>query len=168
MELYNEVVKCVCQMIRSCKDASAFCQTEIKDGYKRMYQTYAFLYEKELEWLKKKVFDLYRVRPKDDHVTVAYNPGTFHDHFTHWTRFMENSIKTLGMLNKQIYDSDGIPSKSLKALGKIICKACKDYERVCRDLKIYTDTKWNEVIVRERNDFYHAKFKCYMEKLGIS
>ena len=165
-ELYNEVVKIINQLIRSCEDASEHCQIWTYDGHKRMYQTYSLDFYGDLQYLKKKVFDVYRFRPKDDKITIAYQPNSYKSHFPQWEEFIKSSIESLGDLNKRIFNTDGVPNEAIETLECIIKCLVKNYERTCREIKQYTDGGWNPILLQEIDRKFHKKFKKIMNKKG--
>jgi len=162
-EHYNEVVKCLNQLIRSCKDASAACQQWGYNGHKRMYQTYSLKYMEKFLYLKKKVFDMFRFMPIDNNASEPYKPTSYKEHFFHWEKFIKMCIDTLSNLSKKIYESTGMENCTL---NEILHCLYKDYEKVCREIAIYNESQWHPIELHMIDAKYHKKFKKKMKERG--
>ena len=163
-ELYNEVVRQLNQLIRSCKDAMSLCQQWAYDGHKRYYQEYAIGYFEKLLYLKKKVWDMYRFMPLDDSMSVAYTPQSYVAHFPEWEKFLKSTIENLTDLNKKLFAETGIENHTLTEI--IECDLYKDQERTLREIIHNKAHGNNPIALQDADRKLHKKEKKTMKKKG--
>lgn len=162
-ELYNEVVKLLNQLIRSCKDAMALCQQWTYNGHKRYYQVAVLCYTEKLLYLKKKVFDMFRFMPLDDSTSELYKATSYKDHFTKWETHLKVCIDTLIDLNERLFAETGIENCTIT---DILCYLYKDQERTIRQIKQYNESGWNPIELHADDKILHKKMKKKMKKAG--
>jgi len=163
-DLYNEVVKLLNQLIRSCKDAMSLCQQWAYDGHKRYYETYSIDYYKKLLYLKKKVWDMYRFMPMDDSTSTAYIARSYPAHFIEWEKFLKSIIENLTDLNKKLFAETGIENHTLTEI--IECDLYKDQERTLREIAHNRAHGDNPIALQEADRKLHKKWKKIMNKKG--
>jgi len=163
-ETFNDIVRILNQMIRSCKDASALCQTWFFNGHKRYYQCAALYYTECLLWFRKKAFDMYRMMPDNDGSAEPYAPTSFKEHFAQWERLLSSNIDRLIALNRQLFNDAGLENCTMR---DVIFHLYKDRERTYRKLNQYNRNGWNPIELHATDRELHVKMKRKMRKRGI-
>ena len=162
-DTYNEIVKILNQLIRSCKDAMSLCQQWTYNGHKRYYQVACLCYMEKLLYLKKKAFDMFRFMPLDDSHSEPYIAQTYKDHFTRWEKYLKSCIDSLTELNKRLFTETGIENCTLT---DIIEHLYKDQERTVRKIKQYNESGWNAIELHLDDKKLHEKMKKKMNNKG--
>lgn len=155
-ELYNQIVRIFCQIIRATNDAMILCHSWGYNGFKRKYRRMARHF---LDWklcLENELFDKYRVSAVDTHETIAYKPNGFKDHFVQWDKFLKENIDVLSGLSKQLFDASGLKNCIVK---DALCCLFKDHEKTGRYYKRFTEGGWLPHDIHVVDDLLHIKMK---------
>lgn len=134
------------------------------NGFKRWHR----MRSRELMELKyclaNELFDKFRIAPIFKDYELNYSPADLKEHLESWDKVILNAIEELGTANKEYYEVIGMNSKVIK---KALCIFMKDFEKVGRYLKRFTESDWLSLDMHTVDDKLHEKFKCKEEKYGL-
>ena len=126
------------------------------NGFKRWhrYRSKCF-YELDVK-LANDIFDRFRIRADFKDYELNYSPSTLEEHLRSWQKALLDGIQELGTLGKSFYDQTGTGCEVIDCAMK---KMSKDYEKVSRLLKRFTESDWLTLDMHIVDDKLHKKFK---------
>ena len=94
---------------------------------------------------------------------VSYSPSSMEEHLKAWDGALLEAIQELGEINKDYYEIAGVSCGISKCA---MHKMMRDYEKVGRYLKRFTESDWLTLDMHIVDDALHAKYKAKEEEHG--
>lgn len=156
-ELFEAVHKV---MLTHCKlNSKAMCAAQSLgyNGFKRWHR-YRSKWFFELDTrLANELFDRFRIKSDFKDYEVTYSPASLEEHLRAWQKAILDGMQELGTLNKQFFEQTGM---RCDVVDCALEKMGKDYERVCRFLKRFSESDWLTLDMHIVDDRLHDKYKC--------
>ena len=131
------------------------------NGFKRWHRYRSKQFMKLKLKLRNEMYDKFRLVPDFKDVELTYSPKSMEEHLKSWDGAILSAIQELGTINKDFYETAGINCKIAKCA---ICKMMKDYEKVGRYYKRFTESDWLTLDMHTVDDFLHEKYKMKEER----
>lgn len=106
------------------------------------------------------IFDRFRIKADFKDYELNYFPSTLEEHLRSWQKALLDGIQELGTLGKLFYDQTGTGCEVIDCAMK---KMSKDFEKVSRLLKRFTESDWLTLDMHIVDDKLHKKFKLKEE-----
>lgn len=113
--------------------------------------------------LSNELFDKFRIRADFKDYELNYSPTSLEEHLKSWQKAILDGIQELGTLNKEFMEQTGTQNCTIDCALK---KLSKDYEKVCRILKRFTESDWLSLDMHIVDDKLHDKYKRKEEENG--
>ena len=126
------------------------------NGFKRWHRYRSHQYMKLKLKVRTEMYDKFRLIPNFKDVEISYSPKSMEEHLKSWESAILSAIQELGTVNKDFYETAGINCKIAKCA---MCKMMKDYEKVGRYYKRFTESDWLTLDMHIVDDSIHEKFK---------
>lgn len=106
--------------------------------------------------LANELFDKFSIRADFKDYELSYSPAGLEEHLKAWQKAILDGIQTVGTLDKEFYDQTGMCCEVTGLAMKILSK---DYEKVSRYIKRFTESDWLTLDMHIVDDKLHDKFK---------
>ena len=126
------------------------------NGFKRWHRYRAHQYMKLKMKLRTEMYDKFRITPDFKDVEVSYSPKSMEEHLKSWESAVLSAIQELGTINKDFYETAGMTCEVSKCTMR---KMMKDYEKLGRYYKRFTESDWLTLDMHIVDDFLHGKYK---------
>jgi len=113
--------------------------------------------------LRCEMYDKFRIKPSFNDVEVNYDPTSMEEHLKSWDKALLDGIQELGNISKEFYQIAGISCEIAKCA---MHKMMKDYEKVGRYHKRFTESDWLTLDMHIIDDSLHCKYKAKEEEHG--
>lgn len=110
--------------------------------------------------LANELFDKFRIKADFKDYEVAYSPNGIEEHLRSWQKAILDGIQELGTLGKDFYETAGMNCGVVDCAMK---KMGKDYEKVSRYIKRFTESDWLTLDMHIVDDKLHDKYKAKEE-----
>lgn len=134
------------------------------NGFKRWHRYRSREFFEMKLCLANELYDKFRISPNFKDYEITYSPINVEEHLKSWDKALLDGIQELGTLNKRYYELTGVNSC---ALEKTMCWLMRDYEKVGRLLKRFTESDWLTLDMHTVDDRLHEKYKEKEEKHGF-
>lgn len=106
--------------------------------------------------LANELFDRFRIMADFKDYELNYSPSTLEEHLKAWQKAILEGVQELGALGKEYFSQTGTRCCVIDCAME---KMGKDYERVCRLLKRFTESDWLTIDMHIVDDKLHDKYK---------
>ena len=163
IQLYEDICKIF--TINSKINNAAMCKMQSLgyNGFKRWHRYRSREFNELRFCLENELYDKFRIVPTFKEYEVDYSPKDMEEHLKSWDKELLDSIRNLGELNQRYYELIGI---NCKIIEKAIHKIIRDYEKVGRLIKRFTESDWLTLDMHIVDDKIHCKYKGKEEKHG--
>jgi uncharacterized protein YozE (UPF0346 family) len=159
-ELFESVHKV---LLTHCKlNDKAMCAAQALgyNGFKRWHRYRSKCFFDLDTKLANELFDKFSIRADFKDYEVAYSPSALDEHLKAWQKAILDGIQTLGTLDKEFYDQTGM---MCGVIGCAMKKMSKDYEKVSRYIRRFTESDWLTLDMHIVDDKLHKKYKAKEE-----
>ena len=154
--LYEDVHKII---LTHCKlNNKAMCATQFLgyNGFKRWHRYRSKCFFELDTKLANNIFDRFRIKADFKDYELNYSPLTLEEHMRSWQKALLDGIQQLGIVGKNFYEQTGTKCEIIDCAMK---KMSKDYEKVCRFLKRFSESDWLTLDMHIVDDKLHKKYK---------
>ena len=134
------------------------------NGFKRWHRYRSGQFFEFKLCLANELYDRFRISLNLKDYELTYSPVNIEDHLKSWDSALLNAIQELGVLNKECYELIGT---NCSIIEKAMHKMMRDYEKVGRFLKRFTESDWLTLDMHIVDDKLHCKYKRKEEKNGF-
>jgi hypothetical protein len=163
--LYESTYKIISVHCKLNQIAMGKMQSMGYNGFKRWHRYRSRQFFEMKLCLANELFDKFRINPTFKEYELTYSPTSMEDHLKSWNEAIFNGIKELGTLNKEYYELTGMNNCIIE---KILCKMVRDYEKIGRYLKRFSESDWLTLDMHTVDDKLHEKFKQKEMKYGFN
>ncbi len=126
------------------------------NGFKRWHRYRSRQFHELKLCLANELYDKFRIAPTFKDYEITYSPANVEEHLKSWDKALLDAIQELGTLNKEYYEVVGVNCCMIeKAMGKMM----RDYEKVGRLLKRFTESDWLTLDMHIVDNKLHEKYK---------
>lgn len=156
VEIYRKLYHTLCVHGKLNMLAMTATQSMGYNGFKRWhrYRTRQFLEYKLCA--RNELYDKFRIVPDFKDVELSYAPTSMEEHLKAWDKALLDAIQELGSINKEYYEVSGVDCSIATCAMK---KMMRDYEKVGRYLKRFTESDWLTLDMHIVDDKLHCKYK---------
>lgn len=165
--IYDKVSNILQKQIELNKQASCAMQFLGYNGFKRLHRCNSMCFYKLQMKLANHLFNLEQERLSLEPINLTYNPISLKDHLKKWIDEIDNSLKELGELNRQHFETFGICSDIIE---ETMCLLIHDLGKARRWYAQSNATDWLEMYSFILDEQIHKKYKKkeYEENARIS
>ena len=155
--IYEEIGKVLTIHCKLNKLAMSKMQVMGYNGFKRWHRYRSRQFFELKLCLANELYDKFRISPNFKDYELTYSPTSVEEHLKSWDKALLDGIQELGTLNKEYYELAGV---NYSIVEKAISKMMRDYEKVGRLLKRFTESDWLTLDMHVVDDKLHEKYKC--------
>ena len=167
-EQVKSIYENVCRILTThCKINKLAMRSLQAMGYNGFKRWHRYRSRQFFEWklcLANELFDKFRIIADFKDYEVNYSPTSIDEHLKSWEKVILESIQELGTINKDYFKLTGI---SCKLAECAMCELVKDYEKIGRLIKRFTESDWLTLDMHIVDDYLHAKYKAKEEENGF-
>lgn len=163
--LYERICKVLSVHCKVNKLAMIATQSLGYNGFKRWHRYRSRQFFEMKICLANELFDKFRIVADFKDYEVNYSPTSIEEHLKSWEKVILEAIEELGSINKDYFEVTGI---SCKIAECAMCKMIRDYEKIGRLIKRFTESDWLTLDMHVVDDKLHCKYKEKEEKHGFS
>lgn len=154
--LYESICKILSVHCKLNKIAMSKMQIMGYNGFKRWHRYRSRQFFELKLCLANELYDKFRIAPNFKDYELTYSPSSVEEHLRSWDKALLDAIQELGTLNKEYYQLAGVNCCVIEnAMHKIV----RDYEKVGRLLKRFTESDWLTLDMHIVDDKLHEKYK---------
>lgn len=127
------------------------------NGFKRWHRYRSRQFFELKLCLANELYDKFRISPNFKDYELTYSPANVEEHLKSWDKALLDAIQELGTLNKEYYELAGV---NCCIIEKAMCKMMRDYEKVGRLLKRFTESDWLTLDMHIVDNKLHKKYKA--------
>lgn len=127
------------------------------NGFKRWHRYRSRQFFELKLCLANELYDKFRISPNFKDYELTYSPANVEEHLKSWDKALLDAIQELGTLNKEYYELAGV---NCCIIEKAMRKMMRDYEKVGRLLKRFTESDWLTLDMHIVDDKLHEKYKA--------
>lgn len=131
------------------------------NGFKRWHRYRSNQFHNLKLCLANELYDKFRIKAEFKSYELTYSPTSMEEHLKSWDKAILDSIQELGTLNKEYYQETGMECKVIKCT---LHKMVKDYEKIGRYLKRFTESDWLTLDMHIVDEKIHEHYKCKENK----
>ena len=161
--IYEKLYKVLCIHTKLNLLAMTSLQGLGYNGFKRWhrYRSREFF---ELKLLtRNELYDKFRIVADFKDAELSYSPLSMEEHLKAWDEVLLEGIQELGEVCKDYYEIAGVNCCIAKCAME---KLMRDYEKVGRYLKRFTESDWLTLDMHIVDDALHCKYKAKEEEHG--
>lgn len=159
-ELFEEVHKILLTHCKLNNKAMCAVQSLGYNGFKRWHRYRGKCFFDLDTKLANELYDKFRIKADFKDYEVAYSPNGIEEHLKSWQKAILDGIQELGTLGKDFYETAGMNCGVVDCAMK---KMGKDYEKVSRYIKRFTESDWLTLDMHIVDDKLHDKYKAKEE-----
>lgn len=159
-ERINKVLSVHCKLNKLAMTAT---QSLGYNGFKRWHRCRSRKFFELKICLANELFDKFRIVANFKDYEVNYSPASIEEHLKSWESAIMEAIQELGTINKDYFELTGI---SCGMVERAMCKMVRDYEKIGRLIKRFTESDWLTLDMHIVDDKLHEKYKAKEEKYG--
>lgn len=133
------------------------------NGFKRWHRYRSRQFFEMKLCLRNELYDKFRITADFKDADVSYSPSSMEEHLKAWEGALLEAIQELGNISKDYYEVVGVNCEKAKCA---MHKMMRDYEKVGRYLKRFTESDWLTLDMHIVDDALHAKYKAKEEEHG--
>ena len=161
--LYEKLYKVLCIHTK----LNMFSMTSLQgmgyNGFKRWHRYRSREFFEMKLCLRNELYDKFRIVADFKDSELSYSPMSMEEHLKAWDEVLLEGIQELGEINKDYYELTGVSCDISKCA---MHKMMRDYEKVGRYLKRFTESDWLTLDMHIVDDALHAKYKAKEEEHG--
>lgn len=155
--LYESVAKILTTHCKLNMIAMSKMQALGYNGFKRWHRYRSRQFHELKLCLANELYDKFRITPTFKDYEITYSPASVEEHLKSWDKALLDTIQELGALNKEYYEVVGV---NCCMIEKTMHKMMRDYEKVGRLLKRFTESDWLTLDMHIVDNNLHEKYKA--------
>ena len=159
-ERINKVLSVHCKLNKLAMTAT---QSLGYNGFKRWHRCRSRKFFELKICLANELYDKFRIVANFKDYEVNYAPASIEEHLKSWESAILEAIEELGTINKDYFELTGISCGMVECA---MCKMVRDYEKIGRLIKRFTESDWLTLDMHIVDDKLHKKYKCKEEGSG--
>ena len=124
-QIYDKVSQILEKHILINKQATLIMQSLGYNGFKKMHYCLMKRFQKKQIKLAYKLFDIKGEKLDISQVALTYNVSSLKEHLKSWLEELKYSIKELGTLNKEYFETYGFMCKSIECIVDLMVDLLK-------------------------------------------
>lgn len=154
--IYERLYKVLCVHTKLNMLAMTTLQSMGYNGFKRWHRCRSREFFEMKLCVRTELYDKFRIVANFSDSDISYSPMNMEEHLKTWDEVILEAIQELGQICKDYYETAGVSCDIAKRAMQIMMK---DYEKVGRYLKRFTESDWLTLDMHIIDDSLHSKYK---------
>lgn len=161
--IYTRLYKILCIHTKLNMLAMSSLQAMGYNGFKRWHRCRVRKFMELKLKLRCEMYDRFRIKADFKDVELTYDPSSMEEHLKSWEKAILDGVKEIGTISKDFYSSTGVQCEIASCMMDCMMK---DYEKVTRYLKRFTESDWLTLDMHIVDDALHCKYKTKEKEHG--